>query len=396
AEDFVVYCDASNQGLRCVLMQRGKIRYHPEEATIVADALSDVRTIIMDVAYAMRYCVHPRADKMYYDLREMYWWSGFKKDITTYVDGQSEHIIQTLEDMLRACVIDFGGNWDTHLPLAKFSYNNSYHFSIQCAPFEALYGRKYMSPVLWAKVSNLKKCLADANLHVPLEGIKVDKTLRFVKEHVEIIDHEVKKLKRSRIPIVKLGGHEEDIRKTAFRMWYRAEDFVVYCDASNQGLRCVLMQRGKKELNMRQRRWIELFSDYGCKIRYHPEEATIVADALSDVRTIIMDVAYAMRYCVHPRADKKYYDLREMYWWPGIKKDITTYVDGQSEHIIQTLEDMLRACVIDFGGNWDTHLPLAKFSYNNSYHFSIQCAPFEALYGRKYMSPILWAEVEEN
>ncbi|GJY24797.1 putative reverse transcriptase domain-containing protein [Tanacetum coccineum] len=59
------------------------------------------------------------------------------------------------------------------------------------------------------------------------------------------------------------------------------EDFVVYCDASNQGLGCVLMQRNKKELNMRQRRWIELFSDYECEIRYHPGKANVVADALS-------------------------------------------------------------------------------------------------------------------
>ncbi|GJR65557.1 putative reverse transcriptase domain-containing protein [Tanacetum coccineum] len=67
-------------------------------------------------------------------------------------DGQSERTIQTLEDMLRACVMDFGGSWDTHLPLIEFSYNNSYHTSIKCAPFEALYGRKCRSPVIWTKV----------------------------------------------------------------------------------------------------------------------------------------------------------------------------------------------------------------------------------------------------
>ncbi|GJY94015.1 putative reverse transcriptase domain-containing protein [Tanacetum coccineum] len=71
-------------------------------------------------------------------------------------------------------------------------------------------------------------------------------------------------------------------------------------------------------------------------------------------------------------------------------------MDGQSERTIQTLEDMLRACVIDFGGNWDVHLPLAEFSYNNSYHSSIQCASFEALYGKKCRSPVLWAEIGEN
>ncbi|GJY54184.1 putative reverse transcriptase domain-containing protein [Tanacetum coccineum] len=229
-------------------------------------------------------------------------------------DGQSERTIQTLEDMLRACVIDFGSSWDVHLPLAEFSYNNSYHTSIRCAPFEALYGRKCRSPVLWAEigecsligpelvqettdkivvikeklkavrarqksyannrrkplefevgyhvvlkvsawkgvvrfgkkgklapryvgpfeilkrigpvayrlrlseelsgvhdtfyVSNLKNrscsILVDASLHVPLDEIKVDKTLYFVEEPVKIMDCEIKSLKRSKISLVKV------------------------------------------------------------------------------------------------------------------------------------------------------------------------------------------------
>ncbi|GKE67401.1 putative reverse transcriptase domain-containing protein, partial [Tanacetum coccineum] len=67
--------------------------------------------------------------------------------------------------------------------------------------------------------------------------------------------------------------------------------------------------------------------------------------------------------------------------------------DGQSERTIQTLEDMLCACVIDFGNGWVRHLPLVEFSYNNSYHASIKAAPFEALYGQKRRSPVSWAEV---
>ncbi|GKA21016.1 putative reverse transcriptase domain-containing protein [Tanacetum coccineum] len=67
--------------------------------------------------------------------------------------------------------------------------------------------------------------------------------------------------------------------------------------------------------------------------------------------------------------------------------------DGQSERTIQTLEDMLRTCVIDFGKGWERHLPLVEFSYNNSYHASIKATPFEALYGRKCRSPVCWAEV---
>ncbi|GJS93957.1 putative reverse transcriptase domain-containing protein [Tanacetum coccineum] len=83
----------------------------------------------------------------------------------------------------------------------------------------------------------------------------------------------------------------------------------------------------------------------------------------------------------------------------GTRLDMsTTYhpqTDGQSEHTIQTLEYMLRVCVLDFGGSWDVHLPLVEFSYNNSYHSSVRCASFEALYGRKCRLLIMWAEVRE-
>ncbi|GJQ95020.1 putative reverse transcriptase domain-containing protein [Tanacetum coccineum] len=83
----------------------------------------------------------------------------------------------------------------------------------------------------------------------------------------------------------------------------------------------------------------------------------------------------------------------------GTNLDMSTayhpQTDGQSERTIQTLEDMPRACAIDFGKGWVNHLPLVKFSYNNSYHASIKAAPFEALYGRKCRSPVCWTEVGE-
>ncbi|GJS01342.1 putative reverse transcriptase domain-containing protein [Tanacetum coccineum] len=159
---------------------------------------------------------------------------GTQLDMSTayhpQTDGQSERTIQTLEDMLRACVMDFGKGWDRHLPLIEFSYNNSYHTSIKAAPFEALYGRKCRSPICWAEilakvgtvayrlelpeklnrvhstfhVLNLKKCLSDEPLAIPLDEIHVDDKLNFIEEPIEIIDREVKHLKQRRIPIVKV------------------------------------------------------------------------------------------------------------------------------------------------------------------------------------------------
>nr|GFA95815.1 reverse transcriptase domain-containing protein [Tanacetum cinerariifolium] len=93
-------------------------------------------------------------------------------------------------------------------------------------------------------------------------------------------------------------------------------------------------------------------------------------------------------------------------FWQSMQEALGTYLDmstayypqtdGQSERTIHNLEDMLRACVLDFEGSWDVHLSLVEFSYTNSYHSSVRCASFEALYGRKCRSPVMWAEVGEG
>ncbi|GJS89361.1 putative reverse transcriptase domain-containing protein [Tanacetum coccineum] len=121
-------------------------------------------------------------------------------------DGQSERTIQTLEDMMHACAIDFGKGWVNHFPLVDFSYNNSYHTFIKAAPFESLYGRMCRSPVCWAEVgsivykldlpeelsrihntfhgSNLKKFYGDEPLAVSLDGLHFDDKLQSVDEPV--------------------------------------------------------------------------------------------------------------------------------------------------------------------------------------------------------------------
>nr|GEY07239.1 putative reverse transcriptase domain, ribonuclease H-like domain, aspartic peptidase domain protein [Tanacetum cinerariifolium] len=152
---------------------------------------------------------------------------GTRLDMSTayhpQTDRQSERTIQTLEDMLRACVIDFRNGWERHLPLVEFSYNNSYHASIKAVPFEALYGHKCRSPVCWAElsrvhrtfhVSNLKKCLFDEPLAIPLNELHINDKIRFVEEPVEIMDREIKRLRQSHILIIKQNSNivEPEIR----------------------------------------------------------------------------------------------------------------------------------------------------------------------------------------
>ena len=97
-------------------------------------------------------------------------------------DGQSERTIQTLEDMLRACVIDFGKGWDRHLPLAEFSYNNSYHTSIKAALFEALYGRKCRSPVCWAEIGDVQLSGLELILETTEKIVKIRQRLQAARD----------------------------------------------------------------------------------------------------------------------------------------------------------------------------------------------------------------------
>ncbi|WMV33202.1 hypothetical protein MTR67_026587, partial [Solanum verrucosum] len=99
---------------------------------------------------------------------------------------------------------------------------------------------------------------------------------------------------------------------------------------------------------------------------------------------VVVDILTKLDYFILVRIDYNAEQLAKVY--------VKEIMDGQSERTIQLLEDMLRACVIDFGGHCDKFLPLCEFPYNNSYHSRIDMALFEAIYGRGCRSPIEWFE----
>ncbi|XP_049373445.1 uncharacterized protein LOC125838428 [Solanum verrucosum] len=177
-------CNQANvQSQRILAFEQGGdgvLRFQGRLCVPMVDGLQER---IMEEAHSFRYSIHPGSTKMYCDLREVYWWNGMKKDIAEFVvkcpncqqvktDGQAERTIQTLEDMLRACVIDFKGNWKDHLPLIEFAYNNNYHSSIQMAPYEALYGRRCRSPIGWFEVGEAGLIGPDL-VHQAMEKVKV-------------------------------------------------------------------------------------------------------------------------------------------------------------------------------------------------------------------------------
>ncbi|XP_073030696.1 uncharacterized protein [Primulina eburnea] len=192
--------------------------------------------------------------------------------------------------------------------------------------------------------------------------------------------------------------------------------------------------RNKTKLNMRQRRWLDLLKDYDCEIEYHPGRANLTADALSrkvstllaepDIYRCIRDAQMTdervqrWKELVYQKQDTRFRvaddgSLRMNDRWvvpdiselrQGLKTAMGTELslstayhpqtNGQTERTIQTLEDMLRAYVIDFKSAWQSSIPLVEFAYNNSYLSSIQMAPFEALYGRRCRSPLYWDDVD--
>ncbi|GAU39931.1 hypothetical protein TSUD_275330 [Trifolium subterraneum] len=158
-------------------------------------------------------------------------WRAFQKAMGTRLrmstsnhpqtDGQSERTIQTLEDMLRACVLEDGGNWSKHLHLIEFAYNNSYHASIGMAPYEALYGRRCRTPLCWTEVGDKgvlgPDIIQETTLKINSESsflirscrwnwknIELQPDLTYKPDPIRTVDRDVKALRNKKIPVVKV------------------------------------------------------------------------------------------------------------------------------------------------------------------------------------------------
>ncbi|XP_060210606.1 uncharacterized protein LOC132637553 [Lycium barbarum] len=163
------------------------------------------------------------------------------------------------------------------------------------------------------------------------------------------------------------------------------KEYVIYSDASHHGLGCVLMQEGKVVVYASRK-----LKPYELNYPTHDLELTAV---VLQVKPVLLEQVKEAQ-----KLDEKFVKLIKEVQTGGkldfkLREDGT---DGQSERVIQILEDMLQAYIMEVEGSWDRHLALIEFSYDNSYQSSIGMPPYEALYGRKWRNPLCWSEVGER
>ncbi|GJX48506.1 putative reverse transcriptase domain-containing protein [Tanacetum coccineum] len=240
----------------------------------------DTRSLVMHESHKSKYSIHPGSDKMYHDLKMLYWWPNMKAEIATYVSKcltcakvKAEH--QRPSGLLVQPDIP-EWKWE------KITMDFITKLPKTAAGFDSI----------WVIVDRLTK---SAHFLPMKETDSTEKLTRLYMKEIVV---------RHGIPVSIISDHDSHFTSRVWQSLHKA-----------------------------------LGTQLNLSTAYHPQ------------------------------------------------------TDGQSERTIQTLEDMLRACVIDFGNGWDRHLPLVEFSYNNSYYMSIKAAPYEALYGRKCCSPICWAKV---
>ncbi|XP_052623525.1 transposon Ty3-I Gag-Pol polyprotein isoform X1 [Lactuca sativa] len=428
-EDFVVYCDASNQGLGCVLMQRGKV---------IAYASRQLKT------HEVNYTIHDlELGAVVFALKIWrHYLYGTKSTIFTDHKGLQHIFDQKKLNMRQRRWVEL---------LSDYECKIRYHPSKANVVADALIWKEYAGRRVKSMTLTIHSHLSTQIKEAQLDALKPEnvagESLRGIDKNLEVKGGGALYL-MDRIWTPKHGGFRElvmteahntrysdhpgsdkmylDLKKLYWWPNMKADiaTFVSKCltcakvNAEYQKPSGLLQQPEIPEW-----KWERITMDFITRLpktmggldsiwvivnrltksaHFLPIKETDKMEKLT--RTYIREIVrlHGVPLSIISDRDSRF---TSRFWQSlqsslGTRLDIsTTYhpqTDGQSERTIQSLEAMLRACVIDFGKAWDTHLPLVEFSYNNSYHTSIKAAPFEALYGRKCRSPLCWAEVGDT
>lgn len=428
--DLVVYCDASHNGLGCVLMQRGKViayasrqlkehekNYptHDLELAAVVFALKIWRHYLYGVKCTI-YTDH-KSLKYFFDQRDLNMrqrrWLDLVKDYDCeilYHPGKANVVADALSRKAFHHVLTV----------------NSLHMTVTPSLFEQI---KEVQQQAWAKgdlkIERLKG--QDNELIDDSRGLKTRYGRIWIPNSVDLKRMLLDEAHKSRYSVH--PGATKMYHDLKVDYWWPGmkRDIVKYVE---QCLTCLQVKAehqkpyGKiQPLDIPVWKWEHITMDLVTKlpktVRKHdaiwvivdrltksalflPIQETFSIEKLADLYMKEVVARHGVPITIVSDRDGRF---TSRFWNKfqgelGTRLNLSTayhpQTDGQSERTIQTLEDMLRACAIDFGGNWDDHLPLVEFSYNNSYQSSIGMPPYEMLYGRKCRTPICWGEIGQR
>nr|GEX37232.1 putative reverse transcriptase domain-containing protein [Tanacetum cinerariifolium] len=400
-DDFVVYCDASIQGLGVVLMQREKViayasrQLKPYEENYITHDLE-----LGAVVFALKTWRHHLYDT---------------KCILFTDHKILQHVLNQKElNMRQRCWLELLADYDCEI---------RYHLRKENVVVDALSRKRIIKSrrvkplrvrsLIMTIHSNLPSQILEAQTEALKEENVQAENLRRMEKAFEIrtdgtrciknqswfplfgnlrdlIMHESHKSKYSIHP----GSDKmyQDLKKLYW--WPNIKAIIAECVG-----KCLTCSRFKTECQKPSGlliepkihiwKWERITMDFVSKLPRTSNE--------HDTIWVIVDHLTKSTHFIHLR-NRKFWQLLQNALGTQLDMSIAYHpeTDGQSERTIQTLEDMLRVCAIDFGKGWKKHLPLVEFSYNNSYHASIKAAPFEALYGRMCRSPVCWAKLGDT
>nr|CAE02835.3 OSJNBa0014F04.1 [Oryza sativa Japonica Group]CAE03534.1 OSJNBa0061C06.22 [Oryza sativa Japonica Group] len=451
-KDFMVYCDASRQGLGCVLMQDGHVvayasrQLRPHEGNYPTHDL-ELAAVVHALKIWRHYLIGNRCE-IYTDHKSLKYiftqsdlnlrqrrWLELIKDYDVgihYHPGKANVVADALSRKGHCNTLNVRG-----IPPELNQQMEALNLSIVSRGFLAALEAK---PTLLDQIREAQK--NDPDMHGLLKNMKQGKAAGFTEDEHGTLwngnrvcvpdNRELKQLilqEAHESPYSIHPGSTKMYLDLKEKYWWitmkrEIAEFVTLCD---------VCQRVKAEhqrpagllqpLQVPEWKWDEIGMDFITglpKTQGGYDSIWVVVDRLTKVARFIpvkttyggsklAELYFARIVSLHGAPKKIVSDRGSQFtshFWKKLQEELGTRLnfstayhpqtDGQTERLNQILEDMLRACVLDFGKTWDKSLPYAEFSYNNSYQASIQMAPYEALYGRKCRTPLLWDQVGES